>query len=257
MDELNNLLHELGISKVKLAKFLGVSRQMIYNYLELDSVNKWPKDKKVLLFNLLGIKSYDEMKNIKVTTDYIMDVEVRLTSMGDRKKTNDDNILNGLEGKKKEIFTKIIDIIREYIEDDDSDSGCKVGEYLFHFIQSLNNNDEIKYLLGYVVKETGYVKPDEFIFDDERQYIFESILFTAMALYHSGKASKSRLIEAHRRFETQINNKIEEKMSRTMELNSIKQQALKELGFTEINDDNISQVFAKIAEIQSRKNAFK
>ena len=64
MNELNNLLHELGISKVKLAKFLGVSRQMIYNYLELDDVNKWPKDKKVLLFNLLGIKSYDEMKKM-------------------------------------------------------------------------------------------------------------------------------------------------------------------------------------------------
>ena len=39
------------------------------------------------------------------------------------------------------------------------------------------------------------------------------------------------MIEAHRRFETQIDHKIEEKMSRTMELNSIKKQALKELGF--------------------------
>ena len=29
MNKLNDLLHELGISKVKLAKFLGVSRQMI------------------------------------------------------------------------------------------------------------------------------------------------------------------------------------------------------------------------------------
>ena len=57
MNKLNDLLHELGISKVKLAKFLGVSRQMIYNYLELDDINKWPKDKKVLLLNLLGIKS--------------------------------------------------------------------------------------------------------------------------------------------------------------------------------------------------------
>ena len=36
MNKLNDILHELGISKVKLAKFLGVSRQMIYNYLELD-----------------------------------------------------------------------------------------------------------------------------------------------------------------------------------------------------------------------------
>ena len=37
--KLADLLHELGISKVKLSKFLGVSRQMIYNYLELDDIN--------------------------------------------------------------------------------------------------------------------------------------------------------------------------------------------------------------------------
>ena len=78
MDRLNELLHELGISKVKLSKFLGVSRQMIYNYLELDDINKWPKDKKVLLLNLLGVKSAEEIENIKVTTDYISDVEMRL-----------------------------------------------------------------------------------------------------------------------------------------------------------------------------------
>ena len=35
MTYLNELLQEVGISKVKLAKYLGVSRQMIYNYLEL------------------------------------------------------------------------------------------------------------------------------------------------------------------------------------------------------------------------------
>ena len=31
MDRLNELLQELGLSKVKLAKYLGVSRQMVYN----------------------------------------------------------------------------------------------------------------------------------------------------------------------------------------------------------------------------------
>ena len=36
MNKLNDILHELGISKVKLAKFLGVSRQMIYNYLDIS-----------------------------------------------------------------------------------------------------------------------------------------------------------------------------------------------------------------------------
>ena len=81
MRKLNDLLHELGISKVKLAKFLGVSRQMIYNYLELDDLNKWPKDKKVLLLNLLGIKSPEDLDNIKIDTDYILDVETRLNSL--------------------------------------------------------------------------------------------------------------------------------------------------------------------------------
>ena len=47
MEKLNEILQELGISKVKLAKYLGVSRQMIYNYLEMEDVNKWPKDKKM------------------------------------------------------------------------------------------------------------------------------------------------------------------------------------------------------------------
>ena len=36
-------------------------------------------------------------------------------------------------------------------------------------------------------------------------------------------------------------------------LNNIKVQALKELGYTEINENNATEVFEKIAEIQSRK----
>ena len=47
MKRLNEILSEIGISKVKLAKYLGVSRQMVYNYLEMKSLNDWPKDKKV------------------------------------------------------------------------------------------------------------------------------------------------------------------------------------------------------------------
>ena len=40
MKELNVVLTELGISKVRLAKYLGVSRQMLYNYLAIDDLNK-------------------------------------------------------------------------------------------------------------------------------------------------------------------------------------------------------------------------
>src|SRR5574344_2597161 len=116
MDRLNEILHELGISKVKLAKFLGVSRQMIYNYLELDDINKWPKDKKVLLLNLLGVKSAEEIDNIKVDTDYIMDVEARVNNLFQNNIQTDvcDNKLyNGLGKNEKELLASLIDLIKD------------------------------------------------------------------------------------------------------------------------------------------------
>lgn len=252
MDRLNELLHELGISKVKLSKFLGVSRQMIYNYLELDDINKWPKDKKVLLLNLLGIKSVEEIGKIKVTTDYITEVEMRLNLKRNAENQSTD-VFAGLDEKKKELLLGIIDLVKEYMDDDENGA---VPEYLFHYLQALNNTKELKYILGYVAKETGFVKPLEFAFEEDEQFIFESIMFSAMVLYRSGKASKSRLAESHRRFVSQIEQKMEDKLSRTMELNNIKAQALKELGISEINEQNASEVFEKIAEIQSRKVAF-
>ncbi|MBP3920664.1 MAG: hypothetical protein J6D28_03765, partial [Bacilli bacterium] len=81
MDKLNDILREAGVSKVKLSKYLGVSRQMIYNYLEVEDINKWPKDKKVMLLNLLGVKNVDEIQRIKVDTDYISDLDARLNSI--------------------------------------------------------------------------------------------------------------------------------------------------------------------------------
>ena len=125
--------------------------------------------------------------------------------------------------------------------------------YLYHFLQSMDTSKELKYMLGYVSKATGFTKPMEFIFNEEQQFIFESILFSAFSLYEGGGASKTKIAACHERFVAQIEHKIEEKMSRTMELNSVRIQALKELGYTEINGDNASIVFEKIAEIQSRK----
>ena len=84
MKKLKDLMQELGISKVRLAKYLGVSRQMVYNYLEIDDVTKWPKEKKILLLKLLDVKDGDEKSigNIEVTTDYMMSVEERLNQNG-------------------------------------------------------------------------------------------------------------------------------------------------------------------------------
>ena len=259
-NKLVDLLHELGISKVKLAKFLGVSRQMIYNYLELNDINKWPKDKKVLLLNLLGIKKPEEINDIKVDTDYITQVELRLNSLCDTKNNDNNNVgievLNGISSKNQELFIGIMDLIKEYLEDKGKD-GINIITYLYHYLQALNNTKELKYILAYVAKETGFEKPMEFVFEEDSQFIFESVMFSAMVLYRSGKASKSKLAESHRRFVNQIEQKMEDKLSRTMELNNVKVQALKELGYTEINEKNASEVFEKIAEIQSRKTAFK
>lgn len=258
MDNLNNLLHELGISKVKLAKFLGVSRQMIYNYLELDDINKWPKDKKVLLFNLLGIKSVEEMDKISINTDYISEVEMRLNSINNNIESSIDSneIFSDLTKENKELLFGIIDLVKEFLENNGKEGETTV-KYFYHYLQAMHNTKELKYILAYVAKETGFVKPLKFDFDEEQQFIFESIMYSAMVLYRTGKASKSKLAESHKRFVEQIEHKQEEKMSRTMELNTIRLQALKELGITEINEENASLVFEKIAEIQSRKSAFK
>jgi len=259
MEKLNDILHELGISKVKLAKYLGVSRQMIYNYLELDDINKWPKDKKVLLLNLLGIKSPEEIDNIKVDTDYIMRVEANINALFQEEEkvvvSNSSDLYSGLSNKKKELLASILDLVKEDLEDDDSNEGEAYQKYLYlsHFIQAMRTNKEIKYILGYVAKMSGNVKPMEFIFNEEEQFVFESIMFTAMTLYgNSGGVSKTKIAESHKRFVEQIEHKMEEKMSRTMELNAIKEQALKELGYTSLTEENGSEVFAKIAEIEAR-----
>ncbi len=254
MEKLNEILHELGISKVKLAKFLGVSRQMIYNYLELDSINKWPKDKKVLLLNLLGVKSAEEINKIKITTDYIYDVDNRLNSLC-KEDNNYIDLFEGLGKKQKILLQDIVELLKERIEDESNVEGYYILLYLYHYLQSLDNSKELKYILGYVSKAAGFTKPNEFVFDEEQQFIFEAILFSAFSLYHGGGTSKTKIAASHERFVAQIEHKIEEKMSRTMELNAVRLQALKELGYTEISEANATEVFEKIAEIQSRKVA--
>ena len=257
MERLNDILRELGISKVKLAKCLGVSRQMIYNYLELDDLNKWPKDKKVILLNILGIKSPDELDKIKVDTDYIMDVEMRINSLFETTSKSDvsDNnqVFSGLGSKQKELLHNILDEVKERLEDDKDENSYNSMLYLYHYLQTMESSKELKFILAYMSKASGFTRPYEFIYDETEQFIFEAILFSALTLYHGGTSSKSKIAATHKRFVNQIEQKREDKMSRTLEINSAKVQALKELGYTEINEENAAEVLSKIVEIQSRK----
>ena len=254
MKELNTVLTELGISKVRLAKYLGVSRQMLYNYLGIEDINNWPKEKAAKLLSLLSIENIEELSNIKITGEYIIDVENRLNE-GVKDSSSKEVIadLKGFNKKEQELLSEIINILKERLSSDKTKDAYNSFVYLYHFIQSMETNEELKYVLAYMSKSLGFTDPLEFNFNKDKQFIFESIMFSAMTLYNNGGASKNKLGDSHKRFEQSIEQKKEEKLSRTQELNTVKIQALKELGFTEINEDNAKEVFEKIAEIQSRK----
>ena len=246
MNRLNELLQELGISKVRLAKYLGVSRQMVYNYLELDDINKWPKEKKILLFKLLDIEDGEEgtIKSIKVTTDYLMAVESRL-NQGVKSSSDMDSYfdMKGLNKEEQTLLADLTYLLKEKLLDEDKkEENYYAIEYLYHMMQSIDNVPEIKYIFGYMSKTTGFTNPEDYKFNEDKQFIFEGILYSALTLYNNGGASRSKLAESHKRFVQEIEQKNEEKLSRTQQLNTIKIQALKELGYTEINESNAQEV---------------
>jgi len=45
IEKINLILKKTNISKVNLAKYLGVSRQMVYNYLDGEDLSKMPAEK--------------------------------------------------------------------------------------------------------------------------------------------------------------------------------------------------------------------
>ena len=260
MEQLNKLLQDIGISKVRLAKYLGVSRQMVYNYLELDSINKWPKEKKILLLKLLDIDIDDSedgaISNIKVTTDYLVAVETRLN---EGLKENQDNDYLDLKGLKKEEHVLLSDItylIKEMLTDSPNhEEYYYTLQYVYHMLLSIDNVPEIKYLLAYLSKSCGFIKPDVFKFNEEKQFTFEGIIHSAFTLYNSGDSAlkKNNIIKSRERFVQEIEAKNEEKLSRTQQLNTLKVQALRELGYDSINPDNASDVWEKMAEIEARR----
>ena len=162
MRKLNDLFQELGISKVRLAKYLGVSRQMVYNYLELEDLNKWPKEKKILLYKLLDIEDSKEIETIDVSTEYLMNVENRL-NQGVKSSSELENGLDlkGLNKESQVLLSDITYLLKEKLSDDDEENYYAI-QYLYHLLQSLDNVPEIKYIFGYMSKTTGFTNPEDF-----------------------------------------------------------------------------------------------
>lgn len=253
VEKINVILKEANISKVNLAKYLGVSRQMVYNYLDGEDLSKLSNDKSQALFALLNVKNEEELKEIELTKEYIHEVGNKLfNSKKPSAKKNEIIDLSGLRAEEQNIINDIVFILREILNEDKTKNSLTLLNYFYHFIQATTKTKEAKYILGYISKAAGFTKPTIYEFDEDQQFVFESIMYSAMTLYNNGGSSRTKLAEAHRRWEAVLSKKNDEKLSRTQELNTAKVLALKELGYTEINEHNASEVFDKIAEIQSR-----
>ena len=257
MKRLNEILQELGISKVRLAKYLGVSRQMVYNYLELNSLNEWPREKKIALLKLLDIEDGEEdtLNEIKVNTDYLLEVEERLNKVLKSNASNELVDLKGLKKEEQQLVSDITFLIKDkLLEGNDREERYYTLLYTFHLLQCVDNIEEIKYLLAYMSKYAGFTNPNEFKFNENKQFMFEGIIHSAFNLYLNGNPSKSKVIESRKRFVEEIETRNEEKLSRTQQLQTIRIQALRELGYSTINNDNAAEVFEKIAEIEARSS---
>lgn len=254
MNILNDLLQELGISKVRLAKYLGVSRQMVYNYLELKSLNDWPKEKKIALLKLLDIEDGEEetLQSIKVTTDYLLEVEDRINKVLKSNSNGDYLDLKGLKKEEQQLVGDITYLIKDKLLESNNEDSYYSLLYTFHLLQCIDNIPEVKYLLAYLSKYAGFTNPNEFKFNENKQFMFEGIIHSAFNLYLNGSPSKNKVIESHRRFVEDVETRKEEKLSRTQQLTAIRIQALRELGYSTINSENAAEVFEKIAEIETR-----
>ena len=253
VEKINVILKEANISKVNLAKYLGVSRQMVYNYLDGEDLSKLSNDKLQLLLALLNVKNEEELKSIDLTKEYIQEVGNKIfNSKKNVVKKNEIIELSGLRPEEQGIVSDIVFLLKEILNEDKTKNSLTLLNYLYHFIQTMTKNKESKYILAYMSKSNGYTPPTIYEFEEDGQFVFESIMYSAMTLYNNGGASRTKLTESHHRWENELSRKNEEKLSRTQELNTAKVLALKELGYSEINEHNASEVFDKIAEIQSR-----
>ena len=158
MKELNVILTELGISKVRLAKYLGVSRQMLYNYLGIENINDWPKEKAAKVLSLLNIESIDELSNIKVTGEYIIEVENRLNE--GVKDSSSKEVLADLKGfnkKEQELLSDIINLLKEKLASDKT-KDTYIGEDVEIFLNNSFYNELILWNLPLIKINNLYLK---------------------------------------------------------------------------------------------------
>ena len=87
VEKIKEILEKANVSKVDFAKYLGVSRQMVYNYLDGDNLDKLPKEKRNKLFKLLDVRTMEEIIDIKIDRAYLDKIDARLSNKKNNKKS--------------------------------------------------------------------------------------------------------------------------------------------------------------------------
>lgn len=255
LKEINEVLKKFGLSKVRLSKYLGVSRQMLYNYFDYDTFEEWPLDKQKKILELFELDNINELFEKEVTPSFISEVNNRINS---EVKESHKEIIGEVKELNKEEQKLIADIVKNYKE---IDSKYKHKEKLLELMSLLSKviyeSAPLKYAITYFLKYDNLIDISEYSFDKKEQVIFESIMYNGMTIYDNRDSATSRLSMAkinqtHEKLVKEIKMIKDEKISRTEELNTAKVQALKELGYTTIDRENAKEVLEKIAEIDMR-----
>ena len=137
VEKINLILKKTNISKVNLAKYLGVSRQMVYNYLDSDDLNKMPAEKCQLLFKLLEVNSCDEIVKKELSDEYLQSVSNKIFNYKKPTNKKDEIIeLYGLKKEEQELISDIVFLIKEMLNEDKTKDSYNT---LVYFLFSLNN----------------------------------------------------------------------------------------------------------------------
>lgn len=236
-------LSRVNISKVDLSNYLEVSRQMVYNYLSMESFDEWPIKKRIKILELFEVNVYDDLENLDISTDLLNNINTKLQ----KNKGNDILISYQLLDERSKQMTH--DIIRLCEE---SETRQYINVLLTLVEHSMISND-YKYLITYLAKVFEKQAPNEFEINQDEQMAFEGILYSAFNLFNSNKYSKDKTTRVHEQFVKDIQNKSNLEAEKTNVINISKIMAKNELGIEKIDDSNIDLVLEKIIEIQGRK----
>ena len=110
---------------------------------------------------LLEIKRENELDSLEIDGEYIIKIDNKLNE-GVKVQLSGSNLidLKGFNRKEIEVLTDIISLLKDRLRDDHNKEIYNSYVYLYHFLQSMESNKELKYLLCFISKLMGFTEPN-------------------------------------------------------------------------------------------------